>query len=51
MEAWNLLGGVEWQGIPVVAEMLGIEDVEKLVHQLIAIRDHQAKQAELARGR
>ena len=41
IQAWNLLGGLDWQGLPVVAEMLGVEDVELLIHQLTAIRDAQ----------
>lgn len=39
IKAWNLLGGLEWHGLPIVAEMLGVEDVETLIHQLTAIRD------------
>lgn len=38
VRAWNLLGGLDWQGIPMVAELLGIEDVEWLVDQLTVIR-------------
>lgn len=41
--AWNMLGGLDWAGLPHVAEMLGIEDLEMLVTQLVAIRDFQAK--------
>jgi hypothetical protein len=40
--AWNLLGGLDWNGLPVVAEMLGIEDVDQLVRDLVTIRQYQA---------
>lgn len=37
--AWNMLGGLDWAGLPIVAELLGIEDLEMLVVQLVVIRD------------
>jgi len=40
IKAWNLLGGqIDWAGLPVVAEMLGIDDIELLVMQMMQIRD------------
>lgn len=36
-----MLGGLEWAGIPLVAELLGYEDVEILITQLQAIRKFQ----------
>lgn len=52
IRAWNLLatgsGGIDWSGLPVVAELLGVEDVEGLLTRLEVIRMHkppeQAKQ-------
>jgi hypothetical protein len=41
ISAWNTLGGMDWAGIPVVAELLGIDDIELLIRQLILIRDSQ----------
>lgn len=44
IRAWNWLGGtIDWAGLPLVAEMLGIEDLEILVAQLAALRDWQRK--------
>jgi len=37
--AWNLLGGLNWDGLPLVVEMLGIDDVDALVRNLVTIRD------------
>jgi len=34
------MGGIDWAALPVVAEILGIDDIETLVVQLVAIRDH-----------
>lgn len=46
VQAWNQLGGeLEWQGVPFVVEMIGIRDVEILIAQLTAIRDHMKKDA------
>jgi len=37
---WNLLGGeIDWAGLPVVAELFGITDIELLIKQLALIRD------------
>lgn len=39
--AWNWMGGtIDWNALPVIVEMLGISDVDLLIHQLIALRDH-----------
>ena len=35
------MGGLDWAALPVIAEMLGIDDIETLVLQLVAIRDAQ----------
>lgn len=35
------MSGIDWTGLPTVCEMLGVEDVEMLITQLVAIRDHQ----------
>lgn len=33
--------GLDWSALPTVCEMLGIVDVERLVVQLVAIRDRE----------
>lgn len=42
IKAYNLLsngmGGIDWAGLDVVVEMLGIEDVEALIEALLCIR-------------
>lgn len=35
------MGGIDWAGLPIVIEMLGVSDPEQLITQLVAIRDHQ----------
>jgi hypothetical protein len=41
---WNLMGGeIDWEALPVICEMHGVKDVEILITQLAAIRDHQSK--------
>lgn len=34
-------GELNWAALPVVAALLGIEDIEPFVHRLAAIRDWQ----------
>lgn len=39
------MSGLDWQALPVVVELLGISDVERLIHQLKLIKETlQAKQ-------
>ena len=35
------MGGLDWAALPVVAEMLGVKDIEALVTDLSVIRDFQ----------
>ncbi len=37
------MGGLDWNALPVILDIFGIEDVETYVRQLTAIRDHQAE--------
>ena len=34
-------GAIDWAALPVITEMLGIEDIEAFVNRLTAIRDWQ----------
>ena len=38
---WNLLGGLDWAGLPIAAEMYGVDDVDALVRDLATIREFQ----------
>ncbi len=38
-----MLGGLDWSGIDQVMDLLGLDDKEMLVTQLMAIRDFQRK--------
>ena len=37
------MGGLDWTALPIVAALLGIEDIEPFVMRLTAIRDWQAE--------
>ena len=40
IQAWSLMGGsIDWAALPIVAEMLGVHDVELLIHLLVKIRN------------
>lgn len=41
---WNILGGLEWSGLQVAAEMFGVEDIDALVRDLVTIRDFQRRE-------
>lgn len=42
IRAWNMLGGkVDWVGLELVAEVLGIQDIEALIADLLTIRDRK----------
>jgi hypothetical protein len=36
-----MMGGLDWSALPIVVELLGIEDITMLIEQLITIRDNQ----------
>lgn len=40
-QAWNLMGGLDWNAIGTVADLLGVEDVERWIYALVQIRDQQ----------
>jgi len=41
IRAWNLMGGIDWAALPIVAEMLGFDNIEVLITQLVALRDNK----------
>jgi hypothetical protein len=41
VEAWNLMGGLKWEALPIVVELIGVDDVELLIEQLVIIRNKQ----------
>jgi len=41
LKAWNMMRGLDWVALPTVAEIIGLADIELLVAQLCALRDHQ----------
>lgn len=44
---WNFLangsGGLDWAGLPVVSELLGVQDPEGLLWRLMAIKRHRPR--------
>lgn len=44
------MAGIDWHALPFVAELLGADDIEVLVHQLLIIRDFDEQRAKAARG-
>lgn len=52
VRAWGMMNGVlDWSSVPIVADLLGIDDIEALTSDLITVREHverlQEKAAEL----
>lgn len=37
-------GAIDWPGVPMLAEVLGISDLEQLVHDLAQIREARRPQ-------
>ncbi len=33
------MGGIDWAALPIVSELLGIDDIESLITRLVVIRD------------
>lgn len=49
MRCWNLLangmGGIDWAGLPLAVEWLGVTDVDGLIHRLQVIKAHKPPDA------
>ncbi len=45
IDAWNMMGGIEWEALPMAVELFGVEDrhVERFIRQLTVIRDRNNK--------
>lgn len=39
------MGGLNWQGLPLVCGWLGVQDVDGLMHRLAIIKTHRQQQA------
>ena len=35
------MGGLDWAALPIVVDLLGIAEPDILIHQLVALREHQ----------
>jgi hypothetical protein len=35
------MGGLNWSALPIVVELIGVDDVELLIEQLVIIRNKQ----------
>lgn len=35
------MGGIDWAGLPTVCTLLGVTDVEDLLHRLLVIKTHK----------
>lgn len=35
------MGSIDWAGLPMVAALLGVQDIEALVRRLMTIKYHQ----------
>lgn len=47
VQAWNLMdGSIDWAGLPVIAEMYGVVDIESMIARLGAIRVHVRRKAD-----
>lgn len=44
------MGGLDWAGLPVVVELMGIDDIEALVTRLAAIKNHRPPDEEKPDG-
>jgi hypothetical protein len=45
VRAWNLLSGLDWQGLELVAEMFGVRDVESWIDDIATLRDWHNRRA------
>ena len=49
---WNMLGGeINWSGFEIACEVLGIEDVQQTLEDLLVLRDTMNKERISARSK
>jgi len=41
LKIWNTCGGIDWAALPLLAELYGVDDMEILIEELVAIREFQ----------
>ena len=41
----NGMGGLDWAGLPIVAAVLGVDDLEMFMHRLFVIKTHPRRPA------
>jgi hypothetical protein len=40
IRAWNMMGGqIDWSALPLIADLLGFDELDVLIGQLCALRD------------
>jgi hypothetical protein len=42
------MGGIDWNGLDFVTELLGVQDVEALVHRMAVLKLHKPPAANTA---
>ena len=45
IEIWNDMGGIDWQALPVLAELRGVRSFELLLDALLVIQDRERRRA------
>jgi len=40
---WNLMGGINWESLPLLAEYFGVRNAETLLDGLLTIQDYQQR--------
>ena len=48
VKAWGMMSGtMEWASIPIIADILGYDDIEALSSDMLTIRDHIERMQQL----
>ncbi len=51
IQTWQLMGNtLDWGALPVIVELLGVEDVETLVSHLTVLREHTQQKSNLGQA-
>jgi hypothetical protein len=46
LKGWQLMGGLDWAALPIVAEIIGVNDIESFVELLVLIRDKRREESQ-----
>lgn len=46
MRIWNVTGGIDWLALPILAELHGVPDIERMIDALLARHEYEIRRSQ-----